>query len=155
MIKNKTLALQFLFLSFFGISQTVEKIKFKKDRTLIYFFQKNEKTDTLTAFSEHFFYLVVPDGLKKDLSIQVENGQLMPTLNDSIVKFIYVPGFQYESFYVSQEINGGEKKKKVKQEFTTMVNGTPTLKAPKISISLINKATGGLILEDVFFYKND
>jgi hypothetical protein len=155
MVKNKTLTFLFLSLSFFGISQTVEKIKFKKDKTIIYFFQNGEKTDTLNALSENFFYLVVHDILKKDLSIQVENGQLMPTLSDSVVKFNYLPGFQYESFYVSQEIDGGEKKKKVKLEFTTLVNGTPVLKAPKISISLINKATGGLILEDVFFYKND
>ncbi|WP_317899271.1 hypothetical protein [Aurantibacillus circumpalustris] len=145
----------FLSISFLGLSQTVEKIKFKKDRSLIYFFQKGAKSDTLYRGNENLFYLVVPENLKRDLSIQVENGQLMTSGNDSIVSLIYLPGFQYESFYESKEIKGEKKQKKVQYNFTTLVNGTSIIKAPKISISIINKSTGGLILENVFLYGND
>ncbi|PBQ32253.1 hypothetical protein CNR22_10880 [Sphingobacteriaceae bacterium] len=144
----------FLFiLSFFGIlsAQPVEKIRFKKDQSLIYFFQKGSKTDTLHKNRDNFFYLIVPDSIKKNLSIAVENGQLMATVNDSLVKFNYLPGFKYESFYTAKDVNAG-KKAKPEYEYKTMVDGISILPENKISISLINKQTGGLILENVFFY---
>lgn len=156
MIKNSSkyfiLILFFLCGKFY--SQTVEKIKFKKDKSLIYFFQKGTKSDTLLASRENFFYLVAPDSIKKNLSLEVENGQLMITENDSLVKLTYLPGFQYESFYTVKERKSGKKTKSEKFEFTTMVNGISILPKNKISISLINKKTGGLILENVFVYLN-
>lgn len=147
----------FLFVLFLfgstGFGQSVEKIKFKKDKSLIYFFQKDEKTDTLNRLSEHFFYLVIPDTLKKDLSIEVENAQLMLTSSDSIVKLNHLPGFKYESFYAAKENEAGKKTKTRKYEFKTMVDGTSIYPQDKIIISLINKRTGGLILENVFYFK--
>jgi|GEM_PF-816219 len=153
-LKQAHLAYFFLTLFFFStkcFSQTAEKIKFKKDGSLIYFFQKGEKTDTLSRLSDHFFYLVVPDTLKKDISIEVENGQLLRTSNDSIVKLNYLPGFKYESFYEPEE-NVTGKKKKIRYEYKTGVDGTSVYPHGKISISLINKRTGGLILENNFVY---
>jgi hypothetical protein len=157
LIKNKSIYFILLFFFLYGklYSQTVEKIKFKKDKSLIYFFQKGTKSDTLNASLEHFFYLVAPDSIKKNLSLEVENGQLMVTENDSLVKLTYLPGFQYESFYKSNEIKPGKKSTSEKFEFTTMVNGISILPKSKISISLINKKTGGLILENVFVYLNN
>lgn len=134
-----------------GTSQTVEKFRFKKDPALIYFFQKGKRSDTLHKSQENFFYLIVPDTLKKSLSIQVENGQILPTANDSLVRFNYLPGFKYESLYSPSEEKVNKKGKPV-YEFKTLVDGISILPHEKISISLINKATGGLLLENVFLY---
>jgi hypothetical protein len=151
--RNKFL---YLFLVLFTASltcqaQQVERIKFKKDRSLVYFFHKGDKSDTLHKDAENYFYLLVPDSLKKDFSLEVENGQMLATENDSLVKLNYMPGFNYESFY---SITDGTKKQKRRGfEFKTAVNGTSVLEHTKISISLINKKTGGLILENTFFYQ--
>lgn len=139
-------------MNFSGSSQSVEKIKFKKDTSLIYFFQKGVKSDTLDRGIENLFYLIVPDSIKKFFSIAVENGQIMLTTNDSLVKLNYLPGFKYESFYVVKQ-NFSSKKTKPEYEFKTMVDGISIVSHTKIRISLINKQTGGLILENTFFYR--
>lgn len=130
----------------------MEKIKFKKDPSLIYFFQKGKKSDTLHASKESLFYLVAPDSIKKNLTIAVENGELIITPNDSLVKLNYLPGFKYESFYEAEENPSAKKSSRKKYQFKTMVDGTSILHENKISVSLINKQTGGLILENVFVY---
>ena len=152
-MKRNNVLYFFLLLNFSGMlsAQPVEKIKFKKDPSLIYFFQEGSKSDTLHKSRDNFFYLVVPDSLKRSLFIAVENGQLMPTTNDSLVKFNYLPGFKYESFYTAKEVNAA-KKAKPDYDYKTMVDGISILPENKISISIINKQTGGLILENVFFY---
>lgn len=131
-------------------SQTVERIRFKKDPTLIYFFQKGRKSDTLYRNAENLFYLILPDTLKKNLSLQVENGQMFLTGNDSLIGLKYLPGFKYESFYSTDPL---DHEKKGKYKFETAVDGISILPHNKISVSLINKRTEGLLLENVFYYK--
>lgn len=75
----------------------------------------------------------------------------MSTANDSLVKFNYLPGFKYELFYTAKEVNG-TKKSRPEYVSKTMVDGISILPENKINISIINKQTGGLILENVFFY---
>lgn len=129
-------------------SQQVEKIKFKKDPSLIYFFQKGPKSDTIHKSLGQLFYLVVPDALKKNLSIEIENGQLLLTSNDSLVKFNYLPGFKYESFYTRK--SPVRKAKGTEYEFNTAVDGISILPHNRITISLIDKGTGGLLLQSTF-----
>lgn len=135
---------------FYG--QPLQKIRFKKDSPLI-FFQKDRNSDTLYRKDEQVFYLLVSDALKKSLSIEVENGQMISALSDSLVKINYLPGFKYESLFILSE-SSKTKGTLPEYEFKTRIDGTSVLTQTKISVSFINKATGGLILQNVFFYKN-
>jgi len=164
-----------LFLIFLGLicfqnykSQIPLTIKVKKLPGDIYFFQKGESSDTITKNQHDLFYLLVPDSVKKNISVLVENGQFVITENDSIVKLNYMQGLKYESLYVKPDIlnptlNTSPKKKNntlqknndhVKREFKTFINGTSVYQLNKILIQLYNKKTGKIFLENIFYYKN-
>lgn len=83
-------------------SQTPQKIKFQKNSSSIYFFQKG-KVDSVITTSNDLFYLVVPDSLKKSIAVYIENGKMTRSANDSIVQVSYMPGLKYESLYVIKE----------------------------------------------------
>ena len=155
MTRNKILYFPavFLFLTAALHAQPVKKIKFKKNASLIYFFPAGIKTDTLYKNKEALFYLLVPDSLKDLISIQVENGQLLPTANDSLVKFNYLKGFKYESLYVRKETNGFEETGSKAGEFKTLVNGVSTQPANAVNIQFYNKKEVKVVLENKFFYK--
>lgn len=132
-------------------SQKLEKIKFQKDPSSIYFFYQGVKSDTLSKNKENLFYLLVSDSLKKDLVIEIDNGQLMVTGNDSLFKLNYIPGFKYESFYQKKQELGNPPSKKSPFEFQTFVNGVSALVVNRIQIVLRHKMTGQMILENTFF----
>lgn len=132
-------------------SQTESKIRFQKEHTLIYFFQKGVKSDTLSKKSENLFYLLVSDSLKKNLVVEVENGQLIATGNDSLVKLNYVQGFKYESFYVKRQDYGTAVLQQKAFEYQTLVNGISILTKERIHVILRDKVTGQIIIENNFF----
>jgi hypothetical protein len=133
-----------------SFSQTSEKLKFKKDNSLVYFFQTGSKSDTVFKSANNRFYLSVPDSLKLSISIQVENAQLISE-SDSIVKLNYIPGIKYESLYI--QIKNHSSKIQKQYEFKTLVNGTSGYKRDRILIRLIDRRENSLILENEFFYR--
>lgn len=150
----------FCFITFFVFgninSQTTQKIKFQKNSTLIYFFPKSAKSDSIIEKSNDLFYLVVPDSLKKCVVIFVENGQLLRTANDSLVRLNYMQGLKYESQFVINEIPDAPGSKTLKKEFSliSLINGTSSHKKNKILIQVVNKKEDKVLMENVFYYKN-
>jgi len=144
----------FLFLFTIASAQNPEKIKFQKNSTLIYFFPKGANKDSIVKNSNDLFYLVVPDSLKKHIVVYVENGKLIKTTNDSLVKLNYMQGLKYESQFVISEV--AESPKKIKKEFEliSLINGASSYEKNKILIQIINKKEEKVVIENVFFYRN-
>ncbi len=133
-------------------AQTVEKIKFKKQNSLLYFFQKGTQSDTIVKNKNDLFYLVVPDTLKDKIVIFVDNGQLLSTPNDSIVKLNFVMGFNYESFFLPEEQRALTTHAKKQFHFKTLVNGTSLQPINSVRFKIVSKNEGTVIIENVFFF---
>jgi hypothetical protein len=132
-----------LFLS--AHSQSVPAIKFKKSR-LVYFFQIGAKTDTVTGKQGNLFCLIVPDSMKERTVINIENGQLRPTDNDSIVKLYHVQGIRYECVFVKDP-------KTNSYEFKTLVNGASVDEQNTIRIKITDRKDEKVDLENVYFFR--
>jgi hypothetical protein len=137
-------------------SQKIEKIKFQKNTSTIYFYQKGVFYDTISENFGNSFYLLVPDSIKKDITIFTENGRLVKTSNDSIVKLYHMSGLNYESQYIIKESSSQAGFKKIQKQFQliSLINGTSNVQKNKIIIKFTSKKESGLILENTFFYKN-
>jgi hypothetical protein len=137
-------------------SQKIEKIKFQKNTSTIYFYQKGVFYDTISENFGNSFYLLVPDSIKKDITIFTENGRLVKTSNDSIVKLYHMSGLNYESQYIIKESSSQAGFKKIQKQFQliSLINGTSNVQKNKIIIKITSKKESGLILENTFFYKN-
>lgn len=146
--------LSFLFIFVNASAQKPEKIKFQKNSTLIYFFPKSENKDSIVKNSNDLFYLVVPDSLKKHIIVYVENGKLVKTTNDSLVKLNYMQGLKYESQFVISEVTEAPKKIKKEFELISLINGASSYEKNKILIQIINKKEEKVVIENVFFYRN-
>jgi hypothetical protein len=98
----------------------------------------------------------VPDSIKKDITIFTENGRLVKTSNDSIVKLYHMSGLNYESQYIIKESSSQAGFKKIQKQFQliSLINGTSNVQKNKIIIKFTSKKESGLILENTFFYKN-
>ncbi|MBA3663383.1 MAG: hypothetical protein H0W61_04140 [Bacteroidetes bacterium] len=139
--------LAFLTASLF--SQVPATIKVKKEKHTILFFQKGIKTDTLTRAS--LFYLVVDEASKNDLSVFVDNGQLVKTENDSLYMFRYIKGMNYECVFNST--GNTQKNSKSAFEFKALVNGVSAEPSNKIVIKLKMKNKDSSLIENTFYYK--
>jgi hypothetical protein len=135
-------------------AQHPEKIKFQKNSSLIYFFSKDANKDSIVKNSNDLFYLVVPDSLKKHIVVYVENGKLVKTTNDSLVKLNYMQGLKYESQFVINEVAEASKKIKKEFELISLINGASSYEKNKILIQIINKKEEKVVIENVFFYRN-
>ena len=98
---NLYIFLTFLLYSTIFFAQTNNLLKFKKDTQQLYFFQKENQSDSIFKNKNDLFYLVIPANYKSNINILLDNGQLIETNNDSIFKLIYIGGFKYESFFNS------------------------------------------------------
>jgi len=136
-------------------SQPVEKIKFQKNQELIYFFKTGATSDTLFKNKSHFFYLMVPDSLRPRFSLLVENGRLMPASSDSLLKFEYLPGLKYETFYVKTapvQNAGSPGESSASYELNTMINGSTDKPKNMIVIRISDKKEEKALLENIFYY---
>lgn len=142
-------------LLFTGLSklpaQKSNPIKVKKVNTSFYFFQNGNKTDTITKNKGNEFYLIANDSLKKTLTVFIDNGQLVKTLNDSIFIFKYINGFNYECFFKAKETKPGDP---IKYELKTLVNGVSTV--PVHTILFVFKKGSEIkpFLEKKFYFKS-
>lgn len=135
-------------------AQKIETIRIRKNPELIYFFQKGLKSDTLS--NQALFYFIVPDSLKRSISVYVDNAQLIASLNDSLLQLNYLKGLIYESLYEQVE-DPSEKKQNQKEivfELKTLVNGTSARKPEEIFIRIVNKQNDKVLLENLFYFKN-
>lgn len=136
------------------ISQTPGKIKFQKNSNLIYFFSKNSTTDSVVKSKSDVFYLVIPDSLKRFVTVYVENGKLLKTTNDSLVKLNYMPGLKYESQYVINEIpDSGTKGFKKVFDLISLIDGPSSYQKNRILVKIINKKEEKVVIENVFLYR--
>ncbi|MBA2613129.1 MAG: hypothetical protein H0U95_14260 [Bacteroidetes bacterium] len=133
-------------------SQTPAKIKFQKNSNLIYFFNKGNSTDSVVKNSTNVFYLVVPDSLKKYVTVYVENGKLLKTSNDSLVKLNYMPGLKYESQFVINEMPDTKGFKKV-FGLISLIDGPSSYQKNRILVKIINKKEEKVVIENIFFYR--
>jgi len=146
----------FFFSCFLGTlhSQTPGKIKFQKNSNLIYFFPKNSNTDSVVKSKTDIFYLVVPDSLKKFVTVYVENGKLLKTTSDSLVKLNYMPGLKYESQYVINEMpDSGAKGFKKVFDLISLIDGPSSYQKSRILVKIINKKEEKVVIENVFLYR--
>jgi hypothetical protein len=125
--------------------QGTPTIKFKRSK-FVYFFQVGTETDTITEKKGNLFYLVVPDSMKERIAVDVENGQLRLTDNDSIVKLNHVPGIRYESVFVKDP-------KTQTYEFKTLVNGASGQEGNIIHIKINDRKEEKVDMESAYIFK--
>ena len=140
-------------------AQSVQKIRFGKDASLIYFFQKGAASDTILKNKNDIFYLLVPDSLKPHMSILVDNGRIQATGNDSLVRIEFIKGLRYESVYAlsEEEQSAGKKKKQpAARTLSTFINGTVPEGGRKniMVISIVDRKEEKTVLGNVFYFKN-
>lgn len=138
-------------------AQTVEKIRFGKNPSLIYFFQKGSPADTIVKNKTDLFYLLVPDSLKPHISIFIENGRLLTTSNDSLVKFDFLKGLNYESTWsLAESVNQPPRPSKTRRYvLKSAINGAaPAGWGNKIVIRVLNRLDEKILIENVFYYKD-
>ena len=141
--------LLFFLFSFFvtGIvsAQESRSLRLKKNRDLIYFFQKTQSSDSLVQGKNDLFYLLVPDTLKPFVSITVENAQLILQDNDSLVLCKHLPGIRYEHYY--------QRDLEQKLTYKVGVNGAAVVGAEEVVIDFTDKRTGLVIFTNRFRYR--
>jgi len=141
-------------------SQIPQIIHVKKTDESFYFFQKGNSTDSISKTTGNTFYLIVRGKLRDRLVIDIENGQLLKTANDSIFKFHYVKGIAYECFFEKIiEGNPIEKRNKTKNkvtvtyEFKCLINGVSSEEKNKVIFRFKTKGDSEYFLENRFWFK--
>ncbi len=124
----------FIFIgSFFKAQSQPDKIKIKKEDYSIYFFNQGKKSDTINS-NNNTFVLKLGVSRRCNTFIEIENGKLIETKNDSLFKLMYMPGMNYRHLYrdtVVTELPAkstiAPAKTRIYQKcglFTTQVNGS-------------------------------
>jgi hypothetical protein len=126
-------------------SQPTTKIKVKKQNDIVYFYQKDLKTDTILIHKNNLFYFVLNDTLKQNTQILIDNGKLVSTKNDSIIEFVFMPGLKYESKFLKEN-------KQLK--FVSLINGTTSFNKNEITIKVVSNTQDNPLIENKFYYKN-
>jgi hypothetical protein len=134
-------------------------IKFAKQQNGFYFFKKGNSGDSIIKNKSDLFYLIVADSMKPGFSLSVENGRLIKTTNDSLVKFEHMPGLKYETLYTLDGPSGDtisafykEKKALKRYGLITLINGTSDKEKNIVVCKIDDKKKEGLILENRFLY---
>ena len=83
----------FLFFSCFLKAQQTIKVKREDNRFL--FFQLGQKSDTIIKNKTDLFLIKLPDSLKTNIQIYLNNGQFIKTEKDSIYQLKPIPGMKY------------------------------------------------------------
>lgn len=149
MTRNKPSYFLFIYLCISSacFSQTVEKIKIRKDHKTLYFFQKGKASDTISPGLHDLFYINVSDTLKNDITFWIENAQLQSHSADTLLKIKYIPGLRYEAYYARKDSAG------TKYHWSNFVNGAATIEKNKIRIQIFDRKDHELLLENNFVFK--
>lgn len=83
----------------------------------------------------------------------IDNAQLLPTANDSLVRLKHIRGIKYECFY--SKVNGYKNNSVNDDKYVikNLVNGASDMHKNNVRIQLIDKQKGELILENTFVYR--
>ena len=84
---------------FFSISITLyaqEKLKIKREDNRFLFYQLGMKSDTVIRNKSDLFFIKLPDSLKQNLQVNVENGLFKAIYKDSLIyQLKIVKGMKY------------------------------------------------------------
>jgi hypothetical protein len=144
--------------------ESPEKIKIKKEDYSIYFFQKDIKSDTISKTSANLFVLKIGISRRCNALIEIDNGRLVPTKNDSIYQLVYMPNINYRHRFRDSAIVTEPPKNKLSPAkkstvspcsvFKTEVNGSGNSGLTKqISIRIKNNANDSLYLSNKYYYR--
>jgi hypothetical protein len=145
-----------LFISLFVKSQTPDKIKIQKEDA-IYFFQVGQKSDTVSANQNDLFYLKFTGSLKCNARIEVVNGRLFKTNNDTIFQLKKATNLQYEHYFMDSVFVGNKPDPKMKnrdcRKFISHINGAQEGNGKTITIQIYNLNNRETLLNNTFYYK--
>lgn len=127
----------FIFISFSSSAQYSIKIKREDNRFL--FFQLGQKSDTIIKNKTDLFLIKLPDNLKQNIQLYVNNGQFVKTDNDSVYRLIPILGMKYSHY-------------KTDSVFNTLLEGHCN-PSKIISIEFINSLIQKPILQNNFIVK--
>lgn len=114
-------------------------IKVKKEDNRFLFFQMGAQTDLLVKDKSDVFYIKLPDSLKYQLQITVENAQLKRTANDTLFKLVPIRGMKYSHTLIDTS-------------FQTLLEGT-CVPSQTIKLEVINTKTKRALLQNKFLVK--
>jgi hypothetical protein len=145
-----------LFIGSVTRAQVPDKIKVRKEDEF-YFFQTGNKTDTISAGKNDLFYLKITGNTRCETRIEVVNGRLYRTSNDTIFQLKRNPNLQYEHYYSDSVFVGRDLKEPKPQrncnKFVTHINGALEGDGNVISIQFYNLNTRKTLLTNKFYYK--
>ena len=84
-----------VFICFSLLCEAQQKIKIKKEDNRFLLFKLGKQTDHIVKDQSDLFFIKLPDSLKNNLLVMVENGRFTQTTNDTIFKFIPIKGMKY------------------------------------------------------------
>lgn len=137
-------------------AQSPDKITIKKEDA-VYFFQTEKKSDTISVNQNDLFYLKFDGSLRCNARIEVVNGKLYKTNNDSIFQLKRSTNIQYEhyfmdSVFVANKANPKDKNRNC-NKFVSHINGAIDGDGHTISIQIYNLNTRETLLSNTFYYK--
>ena len=150
------LILFFILISSLFQAQTPDKIKIQKEDA-VYFFQVGTKSDTISANKNDLFYLKFNGALRCNARIEVINGRLYRTANDSIFQIKRSTNIQYEHYFMDSVFvaNKANPKDKIKncRKFVSHINGAIDGDGHTITIQIYNPNSRETLLNNTFYYR--
>jgi len=117
-----------------------DKVKIKREDNRFLFYQIGNKNDTIILNKSDLFFIKLPDSLKQNLQINVENGLFKAIHKDSLIyQLQIVKGMKYSH-------------SKPDSLFITLLEGN-CIPSHKIEIHFLNTSTQKIIFKNTFFTK--
>ncbi len=129
----------YIFLFFSCSLKAQQTIKVKREDNRFLFFQLGQKSDTIIKNKTDLFLIKLPDSLKTNIQIYLNNGQFIKTEKDSIYQLKAIPGMKYSH-------------SKPDSVFYTLLEGHCN-PSKTISIEFINSKTQKPFLKNNFIVK--
>lgn len=140
------------FIQFKLSSQSTEILRVKRNSAVIYFFQKNDSSNIIKAGDSDLFYFVVPDSLKEQLVLDIENGRFYDTGNDSLFRFKFLRGLKYEFKFLKSSINDSLTNNK-HYNVTQVINGAALNRGNIVLFRIYNKRSQQILIENQFLFE--
>lgn len=146
-----SLLLCFATLCFSGYAQQ-ERIYVRSDRDLVYFYPNTPIPQDSCLKTGLSFYLFALPASRPGFKMLIENARFTATENDSVFRFEYLPGMQYEILYqaAADEKADSPERNYRNWRLTTLLNGSSALPKEEVRIR-IYKERGEFLLYDKRF----
>lgn len=136
----QTMRFSYYILFFISLSASAQySIKVKREDNRFLFFQLGQKSDTIIKNKTDLFLIKLPDSLKTNIQIYLNNGQFLKTEKDSIYQLKSIPGMKYSH-------------SKPDTVFNTLLEGHCN-PSKTISIEFINSKNQTPFLKNIFIVK--